>query len=93
MTAYEAYLADWEAKHPNIVKPERLLDCPCIQDAKPIYGYRVWDNRSKCFELVDGRVVEIGVTSIWTECYAVFQSRDAWNAYKKPMSSNEFWNQ
>jgi len=90
--AYESYLANWKAKHPNVVNPERPASCPDLTGSQPIQGNRVWDNRSKCFELADGRVLEIGVTTNWMNIYAVFPSRDAWNAYARPMSSNEYWN-
>jgi hypothetical protein len=90
--AHDAYLADWKAKHPNIVEPECLASRPDMANAQPIYGYRVWDSRSKCFELADGRVLEIGVTTNWMNCYAVFPNRDAWNSYVQPMSFNQYWN-
>lgn len=90
--AYEAYFADWQAKHPDVVEPEYPQSKPNMADSKPIYGYRVWDSRGKCFELADGRVLEVGVTTNWMECYAVFPSRDAWNSYTSPMSFNQYWN-
>ena len=90
--AYESYLADWEASHTNVINPERPLSRPNLAGAKPITGHRVWDNRSKCFELADGRVLEIGQTTNWMDIYAVFPSLDAWNSYAQPLSFNEYWN-
>ena len=90
--AYEAYLADWKANHPNVVKPDHPFSRPDMTGAQPIHGNRVWDNRSKCFELADGRVLEIGVTTNWMDCYAVFPSREAWDSYRTPRSFNEYWN-
>jgi hypothetical protein len=90
--AYESYLADWEASHTNVINPERPLSRPDLAGAKPITGHRVWDNRSKCFELADGRVLEIGQTTNWMDIYAVFPSLDAWNSYAQPLSFNEYWN-
>ena len=90
--AYEAYLANWKAEHPNVVKPDHPFSRPDMKGSEPIYGHRVWDNRSKCFQLADGRVLEIGVTTNWMDCYAVFPNREAWDTYRQPMSSNEFWN-
>jgi len=90
--AYESYLADWQAKHPNLVKPEKPLSRPDMTGAEPIIGNRVWDNRSKCFQLADGRVLEIGQTTNWMDIYAVFPSLDAWNSFAQPLSFNEYWN-
>ena len=90
--AYESYLADWEASHTNVINPERPLSRPDLAGAKPITGHRVWDNRSKCFELADGRVLEIGQTTNWMDIYALFPSLDAWNSYAQPLSFNEYWN-
>ena len=90
--AYESYLADWEASHTNVINPERPLSRPNLAGAKPITGHRVGDNRSKCFELADGRVLEIGQTTNWMDIYALFPSLDAWNSYAQPLSFNEYWN-
>ena len=91
--AYENYLENWKSNHPNVVDPEFPGYRPDMTGAQPIYGHRVWDTRSKCFELADGRVLEIGVTTTgWMECYAVFQNRDAWNSYEYPLSFNQYWN-
>ena len=90
--AYELYLANWQAKNPDVVKPEYPYSKPDMAGAKPINGHRVWDTRSKCFELADGRVLEIGVTTNWMECYAVFPSHDAWTSFASPMSFNQYWN-
>ena len=90
--AYEAYLENWKSKHPNVVEPESLISRPDMTGAQPIYGHRVWDTRSKCFELADGRVLEIGVTTNWMECYAVFPNRDAWDSFAQPLSFNQYWN-
>ena len=90
--AYEAYLENWQANHPDVVQPEYPHSKPNMAEAKPIRGYRVWDSRGKCFELADGRVLEVGVTTNWMDCYAVFPSYDAWNSYASPMSFNQYWN-
>lgn len=91
MSAYKSYLIDWQANHQDVVEPEHPRNCPDMTGSKPIYGYRVWGSQSKTFELADGRILEIGVTSIWSECYAVFPNHDAWNRYAKPLSATEFW--
>ena len=90
--AYESYLANWKEKNPNVVQPERPNFRPDMTGAEPIVGNRVFDNRSKCFQLADGKVLEIGQTTNWMDIYAVFPNRESWNAYAQPMSFNEYWN-
>lgn len=90
--AYEAYLANWKAKNLNVVKPEILPTRPNMTDAQKIQGYRVWGNTSKCFQLADGKVLEIGQTTNWMDIYALFPNFEAWSSYSQPMSFNEFWN-
>ena len=90
--AYDSYLADWQIKHPNVVQPERPISRPNIIGAQPIHGHRVFDNRSKCFQLVDGQILEIGQTTNWMDIYALFPNLEAWNAYAQPMTFNEYWN-
>jgi hypothetical protein len=90
--AYESYLANWQAKHPNVVKPEYVASRPDMTGAEAIQGHRVFDNRSKCFQLASGQVLEIGQTTNWMDIYAVFPSLDAWNSFAQPLSFNEYWN-
>jgi len=90
--AYKSYLADWQIKNPDVVQPERPLSRPNMIGAKPIQGHRVFDNRSKCFQLADGKVLEIGQTTNWMDIYAVFPDVQTWNAYVEPMSFNQYWN-
>lgn len=90
--AHDAYLADWKQKHSNVVQPERPHSCPDMTNAQQLNGYRVWDNSSKCFELANGQVLEIGQTTNWMSIYAVFPNREAWDAYTQPMSFNEYFN-
>ncbi|NDH69340.1 MAG: hypothetical protein EBY22_15865 [Gammaproteobacteria bacterium] len=90
--AYDLYIADWKTKHPDVVQPERPASRPNMIGAMPIQGHRVFDNRSKCFELADGKVLEIGQTTNWMDIYAVFPDRKSWASYTQPMTFNEYWN-
>ena len=90
--AYESYLANWKEKHLNVIQPERPISRPDMAGAQQINGHRVWDNRSKCFQLANGQVLEIGQTTNWMDIYAVFPNREVWNTYAQPMSFNEYWN-
>ena len=90
--AYESYLTNWQIKNPNVVQPERPLSRPNMNGAEAIQGYRVFDNRSKCFQLADGKVLEIGQTTNWMDIYAVFPDLKSWASYTQPLSFNEYWN-
>jgi len=90
--AYDLYLADWKIKNPDVVQPEYPRSRPDMTGAEPILGNSVWDNRSKCFQLADGKVLEIGQTTNWMDIYAVFPDRKSWASFTQPMTFNEYWN-
>ena len=99
---YLAYLADFEEKHPNVVKPITY------SWAQPIKSYemsntdvltklrgRYWgdDSFPKVYKSTDGKIIEIGQSQRGDKLYAVWNSLDDFNTYETAKSFRTFFGQ
>jgi len=91
MSRYANYRADWEANNPNIVQPQIVRALPDLNGAQRVAGHRVWDNRGQAYRLANGAVLEVGYSQTGSELYALFPTEQAFDGYRKPLSSNEFY--
>ena len=96
---YAAYLAEWNEKNPNVVKPIYVsMFTPEDKELSLAQDGQVDTNtQGKClrpsnvFVLLDGRTVEAGVDGRGNHLYAVFPSLEAAQNYKEPTSYNEYF--
>lgn len=103
LDAHNAYLADWHAKHPNIVQPAIYRSEPvalaalrheATSEALHYGSRKVWTDAhtATLYTLSNGQVVEAGTHDNQSApLLASFPTRDDWARYARPMSFNEFW--
>ena len=97
--AHDAYLAEWRAKNPNVVKPTLVSMFTPEYEALTLAWVGAVDTEtegkclrpSKVFVLTDGRAVESGADSRGNSLYAVFPSLKAAQDYDAPMSYNVYY--
>jgi hypothetical protein len=97
---YAGYLAKFADSHPGMVQPKTLQykDAAAIASEARKSGKLItaackfWNDSGEVFEMADGRVIEIVLTSSRLfEVVAVFDARTNWQTFEQPMSYKQYF--
>ena len=93
MSIYQAYLQDWNEKHPSIVKPNTETK-PNLTDAVVIArNCKFWSNSGYVYKLANGGICELSSNTAGGQIYATWDSEKDYQNYSEPQSFNTFFGQ